>query len=103
VSGDPASIRRLTPFVLSRRPFPVTERQAEILELAAHGLSDKQIAHQLGVTHRTVRSHLERLYNTSGVRGRVPVVVAWLLSSERTRWLGTRPDIADPADLAPER
>jgi len=70
--------------------FPVTERQAEILELAARGLSDKEIAHRLGVTHRTVRSHLERLYNTSGVRGRVAVVVAWVLSSDRRERSGGR-------------
>ena len=71
-------------------PFPVTERQAEILEMAADGLSDKEIAHRLGVTHRTIRSHLERLYNSSGRRGRVAVVVAWVLSTERARRIGAR-------------
>jgi DNA-binding NarL/FixJ family response regulator len=74
------------PPALGGGPFPVTERQAEILELAARGLSDKEIAHRLGVTHRTVRSHLERLYTTSGVRGRVAVVVAWVLSSDRREY-----------------
>ncbi len=63
--------------------FPVTERQAQILALAAGGLSDKQIAQRLGVTHRTVRSHLERLYETSGLRGRTALVVAWVLSRRR--------------------
>jgi DNA-binding NarL/FixJ family response regulator len=63
--------------------FVVTTRQAEILELAAGGLTDKEIGRNLGVTHRTVRSHLERLYNTSGVRGRTAVVVAWVRSTER--------------------
>jgi DNA-binding NarL/FixJ family response regulator len=87
VHGDPTSIRRDSPPPLGAEPFPVTERQAEILELAARGLSDKEIAHRLGVTHRTVRSHLERLYATSGVRGRVPIVVAWVLSVERARWV----------------
>src|SRR5262245_862952 len=71
------------PLELDGSPFPVTERQSQILELAARGLSDKEIARRLGVTHRTVRSHLERLYTTSGVRGRVAVVVAWVLSVDR--------------------
>src|SRR5205814_1358650 len=83
VQGDPRSIRGYLPLALRGASFPVTERQAEILELAAGGLSDKEIAHRLGVTHRTVRSHLERLYNSSGVRGRTAVVVAWVLSTER--------------------
>jgi DNA-binding CsgD family transcriptional regulator len=91
------SVRRSIPTGRGRPPlpggpFPVTDRQAAILELAAGGLSDKEIAQCLGVTHRTVRSHLERLYNSSGIRGRVAVVVAWVLSSDRNRrdWARSR-------------
>ena len=40
----------------------VTPRQAEILTLIATGLSDKQIASRLGVSPRTVQSHVDRLY-----------------------------------------
>jgi DNA-binding CsgD family transcriptional regulator len=107
VQGDPRSIRRYLPLALSGAPFPVSGRQAEILELAARGLSDKEIANHLGVTHWTVRSHLERLYNSSGVRGRTAVVVAWVLSSERVRReLASfeRGDAADPTrDADPGR
>ena len=81
MQGDPRSIRQYLPLALSGRPFAVTERQAQVLALAAGGLSDKQIAQRLGVTHRTVRSHLERLYETTGVRGRTALVVAWALAN----------------------
>jgi len=100
VHRDPTPIKR--PTGLGAEPFAVTERQAEILELAARGLSDKEIAQRLGVTHRTVRSHLERLYNSSGVRGRVAVVVAWVLSSERTGWARLHAEGGDPADPTPD-
>ena len=72
---------------LSCPSFTATEQQAAILELAAHGYSDKQIARRLGIAYRTVRTQLERLYLTSGVRGRVAVVVAWLLSAQRAQRL----------------
>jgi DNA-binding NarL/FixJ family response regulator len=101
VQNRPRSARPLAPG-LGAEPFPVTERQAQILELAARGLSDKQIAQRLGVTHRTVRSHLERLYNSSGVRGRVAVVVAWVLSSERARRARLRAEGGDLADPPPD-
>ena len=95
--GEPRSIRRPLPPALGGGPFPVTERQAEILELAARGLSDKEIANRLGVTHRTVRSHLERLYNSSGVRGRTAVVVAWVLANERAFRDRAAADVGEPA------
>jgi len=44
----------------------VTPRQAQILDLVASGLSDKEIAEQLGVSPRTVQSHLDRLFLEHG-------------------------------------
>src|ERR1700737_2536365 len=48
----------------------LTPRQAQILELAASGLSDKEIARRLHVTHRTVRTHFEKLFQDRGFRSR---------------------------------
>src|SRR5438270_3421161 len=48
----------------------LTPRQAQILGLAANGLSDKEIASRLGVAHRTVRTHLEKLFQDRGIRNR---------------------------------
>jgi DNA-binding CsgD family transcriptional regulator len=55
----------------------VTPRQAQILELAAAGLSDKQIAQRLRVTHRTVRTHFENLFEDQGIRNRAQAIAIW--------------------------
>jgi DNA-binding CsgD family transcriptional regulator len=55
----------------------LTPRQAQILALAANGLSDKEIAKRLGVTHRTVRTHLEKLFHTRGIRNRSQAIALW--------------------------
>jgi DNA-binding NarL/FixJ family response regulator len=52
-------------------------RVVEILDLAAQGLADKEIARRLGLAHGTVRSHLERLYADTGASGRTEAVAAW--------------------------
>jgi DNA-binding NarL/FixJ family response regulator len=56
----------------------VTPRQAQILDLVALGLSDKEIANQLGVSARTVQSHMDRLFLEHGLHKRAAVVAAWL-------------------------
>lgn len=60
----------------------VTPRQGEILELLASGLSDKQIAGRLGMSHRTVRAHLEKLFEKGGVTNRAAIVATWLTQRE---------------------
>lgn len=55
----------------------LTPRQAQILGLAANGLSDKEIAKRLGVTHRTVRTHFEKLFADRGIRNRSQAVALW--------------------------
>jgi DNA-binding CsgD family transcriptional regulator len=72
----------------------VTPRQAQILELAAAGLSDKQIARRLRVTHRTVRTHFENLFEDQGIRNRSQAIAIW---SRRP----TQGHKARPADECP--
>jgi DNA-binding CsgD family transcriptional regulator len=67
-----------------------TQRQAQILELAALGQSDKQIAASLGLSTHTVRTHLQRLYRTQSLSNRAEAVAAWL---------GQRPADGDSAEL----
>lgn len=55
-----------------------------ILELAASGLVDKQIGRRLGLSHSTVRNHLERHYERTGLPCRTAAVVGWLLSDDCT-------------------
>jgi DNA-binding NarL/FixJ family response regulator len=61
----------------------VTPRQAQILGLVASGLSDKEIASHLGISPRTIQSHLDRLYLEHGLHKRAAAVAAWL--RDRTR------------------
>jgi len=49
----------------------LTERQIEIACLVAEGLTSAAIGERLGVSARTVSSHLERIYARLEVRGRV--------------------------------
>jgi DNA-binding NarL/FixJ family response regulator len=56
----------------------ITRRQREILELAAGGLTDKEIAHRLGISMATVRTHLQRLYRANGFRNRADAIAHWM-------------------------
>ena len=49
----------------------LTEREFEILEYVAVGLTVKQVASRLGLSPRTVETHLAKLYRKLGVRNRV--------------------------------
>src|SRR5438093_10563039 len=58
----------------------VTGRQAQILDLAARDLSDKQIAGRLSLSIPTIRTQLQRFYKANGVHSRTGAVVLWLRS-----------------------
>ena len=68
----------------------VTPRQAQILDLASAGLSDKQIARRLRVTHRTVRTHFENLFMDQGIRNRSQAIAIW--SRRPTQGHSARPE-----------
>lgn len=56
-------------------------RQSEIVRLIASGYSDKQVARALGVSQRTVRTQLERLYAANGLHSRAQAVHVWVQSA----------------------
>jgi DNA-binding NarL/FixJ family response regulator len=54
----------------------LTEREQEVLSVAAEGLTAKEIATRLGVRERTVTTHLGRIYGKLGVGTRVAAIRA---------------------------
>lgn len=56
----------------------LSPRQMQILTLIAEGHPDKDIAQRLGVSVRTIDSHLQRLYQRYGLHSRAAVVAKWL-------------------------
>jgi DNA-binding CsgD family transcriptional regulator len=48
----------------------LTRRERELVRLVAQGCTDAQIAGQLSISIRTVRSHLDRIRNKTGSRRR---------------------------------
>ena len=54
----------------------LTARQREIVAWAARGMSNKQIARQLGISPETVKTHLRHVFEREGVHGRVALVAA---------------------------
>jgi HD-GYP domain-containing protein (c-di-GMP phosphodiesterase class II)/DNA-binding CsgD family transcriptional regulator len=53
-----------------RLPHGITERELQVLRLLACGLVDKEIAAELGISHRTVHHHNESLFQKIGVSTR---------------------------------
>lgn len=47
----------------------LTSREAEVLHLAARGLTSGAIADKLGISKSTVRSHLSAVYGKLGIKG----------------------------------
>ena len=68
------------------RPNPLrehlTDREAEILDLAAGGLSNAEIASQLFLSERTVKNYLNAAYPKTDVHNRAEAVSAWLGRSQ---------------------
>ena len=82
-TGSPALLGSL----LERRPAvlledgdpivdPLTPREREVLQLAAEGLANKQIALSLGISEHTVKFHLSSLYTKLGVTSRTEAIRA---------------------------
>ena len=51
-------------------PAELTAREVEVLRLVVQGLTNEKVAEQLGISPRTVNSHLTSIYNKLGVDSR---------------------------------
>ncbi|HNA88246.1 MAG TPA: response regulator transcription factor [Anaerolineales bacterium] len=52
----------------------LTGRELEVLKLAAKGERNKEMAYKLGITERTVKAHLQSIYQKFGVDSRAAAV-----------------------------
>jgi HD-GYP domain-containing protein (c-di-GMP phosphodiesterase class II) len=56
---------------VQRWPAGLTQREVEVLRLAARGITRAQIGSALGITENTVRHHMEHIYDKTGSSTRV--------------------------------
>ena len=79
----PEILARVLPPHASRAPKPasvfknestLTERELEVLQSAAKGERTKEIAYKLNITERTVKAHLQSIYQKYGVDSRAAAV-----------------------------
>lgn len=57
-------------------PFDeLTEREVEVLQLAGRGITNREIADRLSISHRTVQAHLSHTFSKLGVGSRTEAVV----------------------------
>lgn len=56
----------------------ITNREQSILELLAMGLSNKQIANDIGISEQTVKNHVSWLFEKFGVQSRIALLIKLL-------------------------
>jgi DNA-binding CsgD family transcriptional regulator len=62
-------------------PLELTRREAQVLLWVARGKTDKEVGALLYVSPRTVKKHLEHVYEKLGVKSRTEAVALALLSA----------------------
>ncbi len=74
---------------LQERTVLLTERELEVINQAADGLSNKEIARALSLGSRTIQTHWRNIFNKLGVGGRTEAIIHCLkngwLTLEQTR------------------
>ncbi len=73
--------RKVDPAVEKR----MTKRESDVVRLAVEGLSNREIARELGLTEHTVKNYLFRIFDKLGVSNRVELVLSCLRQEEVAR------------------
>ncbi len=88
-----AKFRQFGGEVLAEGRFlsPLSKREMEILRLVVRGMSNKEIAYHLGISHQTVKNHITAILSKLGVADRTQAAVHAL----RRGWVPLRSDAKD--------
>ncbi|HLF09064.1 MAG TPA: helix-turn-helix transcriptional regulator [Dehalococcoidia bacterium] len=70
----------------------ITPRQEQVLDLLVDGASDKQIGRALGISARTVETHVRTLRLKTGTPNRAALAAWWAVRRESS----DRQDLASP-------
>lgn len=62
---------------------PLSPRETQVLQLAAEGLTNKEIAYRLGISERTIQFHMNSIFNKTASQSRTEAVALAL----RNGWL----------------
>ena len=63
---------KVSPAFLSA--YKITKREAEVVELISHGLSNQEIADRLFVSFTTARTHIYNIFQKTGAKSRVELL-----------------------------
>jgi DNA-binding CsgD family transcriptional regulator len=75
----------------------LTGREEQVLRLVAAGLSNRQIAEQLGLRPQTVKNHVRRVFEKTDVHSRLELIGALRGPPARYQYRGDSPgDLASP-------
>jgi len=61
-------------YVDNRSDTPLSRRESQILQKVAYGATTKEVAHDLGISPHTVKTHLERIFEKLGANDRAQAV-----------------------------
>jgi len=76
LSAEPAPVARAVPVAdVGGQERTLSAREVQVLALAADGLSNPEIARELGLSALTVKSHLARMTRRLGARDRAHLVL----------------------------
>ncbi|MFZ9267360.1 MAG: helix-turn-helix domain-containing protein, partial [Vulcanococcus sp.] len=59
---------------LSHQPNDLSERELEIIELVAKGLTNQEIGETLMISKRTVDNHVSNVFTKTGAKNRVALL-----------------------------
>lgn len=84
--ADTLAPQTASPQAAAAHPF--SPREFQVLKLAAHGLTNKEIAYRLAISERTIQFHMNSIFNKTGASTRTEVVALAI----RKQWLAPDQD-----------